>query len=83
LTRASSYVVVAAHSQHSVLFPRTRAAIAALERRADERKQNFLQELTKQLEENERRLASLRPKEAEARLHAPVSGTVQQLMEIV
>lgn len=67
-------------------IPEIRAAIAALERRADERKQNFLQDLTKQLEENERRLAALRQelikarqKEAQSRLHAPVAGTVQQL----
>ena len=67
-------------------IPEIRAAIRALERRADERKQNFLQELTKQLEENERRLVSVRQelvkarqKEAQSRLHAPVSGTVQQL----
>jgi hemolysin D len=67
-------------------IPEIGAAIAALERRADERKQNFLQEQTKQLEENERRLAALRQelikarqKEAQSRLHAPVAGTVQQL----
>lgn len=67
-------------------IPEIRAAIAALERRADERKQNFLQDLTKQLEENERRLGALRQeltkarqKEAQSRLYAPVAGTVQQL----
>lgn len=67
-------------------IPEIQAAIAALERRADERKQNFLQEQTKQLEENERRLAGLRQevvkarlKEAQSRLYAPVAGTVQQL----
>jgi hemolysin D len=67
-------------------IPEIRAAIAALERRADERKQNFLQEQAKQLEENERRLGALRQeltkarqKEAQSRLFAPVAGTVQQL----
>jgi hemolysin D len=67
-------------------IPEIGAAIAALERRADERKQNFLEEQTKQLEENERRLAALRQelikarqKEAQSRLRAPVAGTVQQL----
>jgi hemolysin D len=67
-------------------IPEIGAAIAALERRADERKQNFLQELAKQLEENERRLAALRQelvkarqKEAQSVLRAPVAGTVQQL----
>lgn len=67
-------------------IPEIRAAIAVLERRADEHKQKFLQELTKQLEENERRLAALRQelvkarlKEAQSRLYAPVAGTVQQL----
>jgi hemolysin D len=67
-------------------IPEIGAAIAALERRADERKQSFLQETTKQLEENERRLAGLRQelikarqKEAQSILLAPVSGTIQQL----
>jgi hemolysin D len=67
-------------------IPEIRAAIAALERRADGRKQNFLQDQTKQLEENERRVAALRQeftkarqKEAQSSLHAPVAGTVQQL----
>jgi hemolysin D len=67
-------------------IPEIRAAITALERRADGRKQNFLQEQTKQLEENERRVAALRQeftkasqKEAQSSLHAPVAGTVQQL----
>jgi hemolysin D len=67
-------------------IPEIRAAIKALERRADERKQNFLEKLTKQLEENGRRLISVRQelvkarqKEALSRLRAPVGGTVQQL----
>ena len=67
-------------------IPEIGAAISALERRADERKQNFLQDLTKQLEENERRLSALRQevikarqKEEQSRLYAPVTGTVQQL----
>jgi len=45
-----------------------------------------LQELTKELEENEKRLngvrqefAKARQKEAQSRLYAPVSGVVQQL----
>lgn len=67
-------------------IPEITAAIAALERRSDERRENFLTDQSKQLEENERQLSSLRQeltkarqKEAQSRLYAPVAGTVQQL----
>jgi hemolysin D len=66
--------------------PETQAAVEALRRRAEQRKQAFLQEQTKELEDTEKRLAAVRQelkkarqKEIQSRLLAPVAGSAQQL----
>lgn len=62
------------------------AGIKALKERAVERRHAILQELVKELAENEKRLSGLRQevrkahmRDAQSTLVAPVSGTVQQL----
>jgi hemolysin D len=67
-------------------IPETQAAVEALRRRAEQRKQAFLQGQAKELEDTEKRIAETRQelkkarqKEAYSRLLAPVAGSVQQL----
>lgn len=67
-------------------IPETRAAVEAIQRRAEQRKQAFLQEQAKELEDTEKQLTALRQaltkarqREVQSRLYAPVAGSVQQL----